>query len=1229
MQTFNTYYTDPQTFRTFLERHAIEDNDALMVQVFTSFEEEEEIIKMRDMIVSLLPSAQLIGATTDGEICSGKVTTHTNVISLTQFKKTRLKTAFVPRCEESYKSGHLLAEALVEADTKVLITFSDGLNCNGEDYLNGIASVSEDVVVAGGLAGDNARFQATYVFTKDAISSRGSVGLALMNPDLHVYTDYSFNWLPIGNEMVVTKVDGNRIFTINGLPAKEIYTKYLGEDVARKLPAIGIEFPLIIQKENGGIARAAISKHDDGSLTFAGSFQVGDKVTFGYGDAEMVLTHSIEAQYDMSEHAVESLFIYSCMARRRFMPALIENEIEPFQQMVETSGFFTYGEFYSCDQGKVSMNQTMTMLGLSESDAVHKVDFTHKEYGSGLNSYQKSIKALSHLLNVTIEELNEKNRELLEVTEIIKAKKHSLKLAQEIGHFGSWEIDLLTNKSIWSDESYRIYKLDPKTTHPTLDTFMSRIIEEDMEKAAEGMARLYDGEQRTTELRVRREDGEIITVLVNAKIIFDQDHRPIKMVGTTLDITEQVRLRQDNAELAEIIEKSNTEIYIIDRERYTFIYVNDEVVQRLGYSREELLKMTIFDINEKLDEAAANELKEVLLSKGMAFNRAIHITKSGDTYPVQSYVQTGKYHNRDVVIIIDIDITELVEVELKQLRQAKILEQIHDSVISTDLTGKITHWNHGATEIYGYIAEESIGSSIERLIPEHEHEQLTWIRQQVILHGEFHEHIKQRTKSGRTIYVDLSLVLLKNEEDAPIGITWYTQDVTQRREIEAKLEEQTKLLNFQAYHDTLTQLPNRALFDDRLEQAIASAARHEEKFALLFLDLDNFKQINDTLGHHYGDDILRQVAGRLQSCLRSSDSLARLGGDEFTILVPGLNSSESAANVAQKILDVMRPVFVIDDHKLHISVSIGISLYPKDSLLKNDLLKYADTAMYRAKDEGRDNYQFYASDMTILAFEKAMMERSMRVAIEREEFVIYYQPQVDARNNAIIGMEALVRWEHPEMGLVMPDKFIPLAEETGFIKELDRFVMRKAMDDVSSWYKEGLNPGTLSLNLSIKQLMSSDYVEVLQEAISESGFQVDWLELEITESQMMSDPMRSIEILKRLHKMNIEIAIDDFGTGYSSLAYLKRLPVDTLKIDRSFIKDLPGDEEDGAISKAVIALAKSLNLKIIAEGVENSEQIEFLLANGCHYIQGFYYAKALSREEMHRYIVENKVIDSL
>ena len=1229
MKTFNTYYTTQTAFSEFIHSHDLKDNNKLLIQIFTAITDEKKISILLQQITSLLPSSSIIGSTTDGEICSGKVSTGETVISLTQFEKTELKTVFVENTKGSEETGQELANILTTPSTKLIITFTDGLNCNGEAYLNGISSINNNVTIAGGLAGDNAEFKRTYVFTKKHISSNGAVGAALINHDLNIYTNYSFNWLAVGKNMKITKVDKNRVYSIDDLSAYETYRKYLGNDIAENLPAIGVEFPLIIQKETGPVARAILSVHEDGSLSFGGDFGYGDIVNFGYGDAEMILDRSIEAQYDMLNKPIESIFIYSCMARRRFMPNLIENEIKPFQKMANVSGFFTYSEFFSHPSKNELLNQTMTLLGISESQDILPKDMQIDTQTASLNEYQKSIQALSHLLHITTVELAEENHSLEKKTEIIQAKSESLRLAQAVGHMGSWEIDLVTNEATWSEESYRIYKVDPSTTKTTLDTFMTKVIKEDQPKVAQAMQALQDGKIRSIEVRVRRMDGVIITVLLSGKMIFDEEGHAVKLIGTTLDISEQIKLRNKNKELADIIEHSFNEIYIVNVETYRYLYINQEALNKLGYTYDEMKKMTLPDINKDLSLKEIDLLKKKLIQNGSLINKTVHTKKDGSKYPVQSYVQYKKFNGQDVAVIFDVDITDLVISELKQKRQAEILEQIHDSVISTDMNDIITHWNHGATIIHGYKKEEVIGKSINILYLPEDIKKLQWIRQQALVHDAYHDQVKKVTKSGDIIYTDISLSVLKDERGNTIGITRYSQDVTQKKEIEDRLKEQTALLNFQAFHDKLTELPNRALFDDRLQQSITNAHRHNEKFGLLFIDLDNFKQINDTLGHHYGDEVLKIIAQRLSACIREEDTLSRLGGDEFTILVQNLQTSESAAKIAQKIIDAMKPKLVIDENELHISASIGISLYPKDSMIKHDLLKYADTAMYKAKEEGRNNYQFYSEDMTQLAFKKAAMEISLRKAIEEQQLIVYYQPQIDARDNSIIGLEALVRWQHPEMGLVMPDSFIALAEESGLIKELDNFVMHQAMTDVSQWYKEGLSPGILSLNLSIKQLMSTDFIAILEETIRKTDFNIKWLELEITESQMMLDPMKSIEILQTLSRMGIEIAIDDFGTGYSSLAYLKRLPVNKLKIDQSFIHDLPYDDEDRAISKAVIALAQSLNLNIIAEGVENSEQVKYLLSNNCYYIQGHYYSKAITKKEMSEYLKNNKIIPSL
>jgi diguanylate cyclase (GGDEF)-like protein len=443
-------------------------------------------------------------------------------------------------------------------------------------------------------------------------------------------------------------------------------------------------------------------------------------------------------------------------------------------------------------------------------------------------------------------------------------------------------------------------------------------------------------------------------------------------------------------------------------------------------------------------------------------------------------------------------------------------------------------------------------------------------------------------------------------------------EIKRRRMIQEELRVQKDKLHHQAHHDVLTELPNRMLFNDRLDHAIQQAERANTKIAVLFIDLDHFKSINDTMGHKVGDELLVEVAKRLQGQIRKSDTLSRLGGDEFTILLENVQNNENVIDVTRSLLRVMEDSVELENHSFYVTLSVGVSLYPEDGRSADELLKNADTAMYQAKDEGRNTYRFYTEAMTEKAFERISMEANFRRALKEEEFVVYYQPQVEVQTGRIMGMEALVRWQHPDLGLVSPMSFIPFAVDTGLIIPLDRWVMTTAMKQCARWNQQGLNPGKLALNLSMKQLHKEDCVRALQGLISEAGCNPEWLELEVTEAQVMEDTETVNSTLRVIRDMGVSLAIDDFGTGYSSLSYLKKLPINKLKIDKSFVQDIPGDEEDVAIIRTIIALANNMELSLIAEGVETEEQKEFLVSNGCDVIQGYYYHRPMPAEELEK-----------
>ena len=431
-----------------------------------------------------------------------------------------------------------------------------------------------------------------------------------------------------------------------------------------------------------------------------------------------------------------------------------------------------------------------------------------------------------------------------------------------------------------------------------------------------------------------------------------------------------------------------------------------------------------------------------------------------------------------------------------------------------------------------------------------------------------------------------------------------------------ELQEKQHHLDYLAHHDQLTDLPNRLLFLDRLNQAIIKAHRNKAQLAVLFIDLDRFKHINDSLGHFVGDEVLKIAAKRLQEHVRQEDTISRLGGDEFTIIVEKMHSPADVIVVAQKFISAFKRPFVVERHEFYLTCSIGISIYPQNGKKADELLRNADAAMYKAKEQGRNNFQFYSEDMTEKALQHVVMETSLRRALEQDEFVVFYQPLIDLATSRIIGMEALVRWQNPELGLIPPNEFIPLAEETGLIIPLGERVLFTACKQIKAWYDLALSPGRVAVNLSGKQLQMEDLVGIIQKVLDRTECRPEWLELEVSEGFYMLEPEHSIAILNQIQKMGVELAIDDFGTGYSSLSQLKQLPISKLKIDRSFVKDIPHDPDDEAIARAVIALAKSMRLRVIAEGVETMEQLRFLSQEGCDEVQGYIYSRPIPADQM-------------
>jgi diguanylate cyclase (GGDEF)-like protein/PAS domain S-box-containing protein len=459
---------------------------------------------------------------------------------------------------------------------------------------------------------------------------------------------------------------------------------------------------------------------------------------------------------------------------------------------------------------------------------------------------------------------------------------------------------------------------------------------------------------------------------------------------------------------------------------------------------------------------------------------------------------------------------------------------------------------------------------------------------------------------------------LKRRDGTPVwvleNVTWRDDDVMEGTIIDITDRKRAQeLMEYQAYHDSLTGLPNRLLFRDRITVALAHARRSGTLSAVMFLDLDQFKLVNDTLGHTVGDRLLQAIGARLVTCVRAEDTVARMGGDEFTVLLAELSDRRGATAVAQKVLEAVRHPVTIDEHELYVTTSIGIAVFPEDGFDAEGLLKHADRAMYRAKEMGRDNYQFAAASRMEPREGRLALEAALHRALERNEFVVHYHPMVEIATGRVVGAEALVRWVHPENGLVQPEEFIPIAEETQLIVPLGTWVLRTACMQMKTWHDAGHAWLRLAVNLSPRQFQDRNLVATVEKILAETGFPPPYLDLEITESTAMQNADLTLSILRRLKEMGIRISIDDFGTGYSSLSYLKRFPIDTVKIDQDFVRDLTAD--DAAIITAVISMARALNLRVIAEGVETEEQLAFLRREQCAEMQGFLYSQPLTSAE--------------
>jgi diguanylate cyclase (GGDEF)-like protein/PAS domain S-box-containing protein len=711
--------------------------------------------------------------------------------------------------------------------------------------------------------------------------------------------------------------------------------------------------------------------------------------------------------------------------------------------------------------------------------------------------------------------------------------------------------------------------------------------------------------------------GETIGVLAfNSREARQPDERllqAIRAVGSQIgQFLQRKRVEEDQRRFRAALDASADMIVLIDRKTMRFVDVNETACQLLGYTRDELLRMGPQDVlpasREDLERAYDDFIADPSHVVGM---NSHYRRKDGSTFPFESTRRVLRSGDSYIIAAISRDISARIEAE-EALRSSEARFRSLTQ-LSSDL-----YWEQDKE--FRFTSFSGTGSdrvNAPRRLPFIGKKR--WEQNYVNMSQEdWAAHIA--TLEAHKPFLDLELCRLDEQGDKtwvsisgePVfdarggfeGYRGVGKDITARKATEERIQ-------YLANHDALTALPNRTRFSHTLGLALQSAQRHLRGFAVLFIDLDRFKVINDTLGHEAGDLVLKVMGSRLVDTVRSSDVVARLGGDEFVVLLQDVSETRLIETVARKILSAMVKPIYVGDRECRVSASIGICVYPSDAHDEQTLMKNADIAMYRAKEDGKNIYKFYSEETNVHSFERLALETSLRNALERGEFLLHFQPKLDLRTERITGIEALVRWQHPELGLVPPGQFIPLAEETGLIVPLGKWVLRTACAQNVLWQREGLPAVIMAVNISARQFADESLLGDIESALKDSGMKPGLLELEITETMVMQNAERAAQLLSSIERAGVRLAIDDFGVGQSSLTQLKRFPIDTLKVDRSFIRDIPGDSDDKAITEAIIAMGRSLNLTVVAEGVETEEQVAFLRERACDEMQGYYFSKPL------------------
>ncbi|GLB58855.1 bifunctional diguanylate cyclase/phosphodiesterase [Cytobacillus sp. NCCP-133] len=958
-KTITCLYENMSRLNSFIDEHELDEYPNLLVQIFTGRIKESFIEDLRLQLSNRLPFADIAGCSTSGEIFEGRITENQTVISFTPFEKTELKSFLLHQDDftDSFEMGQVLSKELDMFNTKVLILFPAGFDVDSSSLLEVLHETNPEMVIAGGIAGDNGAFQEGIAFTQEGITKNGVAAVAIQKGHLTAHSFANYRWQEIGKSFEVTNASGSIIYSIDHKIPLNILKHYLGETFINNLPQSGIEFPFLVTYRGEKVAVFIIKLLENGAIQVNRTVKKGDTLTFAYANLEEIIDRSLQDLNRLSQTSAESIFIFNCMARKQFARDFSEKELSMFQRIAPANGFFSYGEIASRqgDSPKI-VGHSLTYLAISEN-SFRSAKGREETYIYERPAHFKTISSLTHLMHAS------------------------------------------------------------------------------------------------------------------------QDD--IKRLNSSLKISEQ-------------------------------------------YYK------SLFDNNA-------------------------------------------------------------------------------DFVYSTDLMGHFTSVNPAFEKTFGYSSDDILGKSA-----------LAYVRNDDIsrVRKHFYRAIKGK-EQYYNLYIDsksreTNLFQLKNipitVNGECVGIYGIGRNITEQKKIEEKITEL-------AYFDQDTGLPNRMKFTEQLDLLLKKAKKKRKMLAVLSIDIDRFKIINDSLGHFAGDMVLKEISERIERVLPSGSYLGRFGGDKFNLILSRDISIENVMKLSEKILDeVSKPLFHADQEFI-VTASIGVSFFPGDGLDEHTMLKNADVATNRSKQHGGNRVTFFSMEMNEQALVRLELESYLRKAMQKNEFYLCYQPLIDLESGNLYGSEALIRWNHPKLGLVSPAEFIPLAEETGLIEEIGSWVLRTACKQNKRWQMLGHESLSISVNVSAYQFQQPGFLNEVKKALEISGLKPQYLTLELTESTMLRNVEYSIQVMQALQTLGVKVSIDDFGTGYSSLSYLKDFPINTLKIDRSFINNLSLNTSDIAIVKAIITMGHGLAVKVVAEGVETKEQIELLKELKCHYAQGFYIHKPLRTNE--------------